>query len=341
MTSRRYVLPDQASFVALPRGTPAEACRFIGHLFATDGRAVFSTRGALKEVDPATFKLVEESSEPDLEGCFHSAYAVTADKAVYVDELHAPKFFRPQALAQLRVLAPHFATDGVAVFCDGVKVTGADAASFRPVSCSHGVDRRYCYFRSARIAEADPGSFGVLGEFVDRGLGLSYDRSALHLHGQRVLGLSGGPPALHRDERGHVTGVFDGERLWSLRELEAQRQSAARPLRAVVFAEHAAPTRWTDDVFEGLEQDLSLFLVLCTHKTLEALEQFTRGRKGEKAVLRCIERLNERLSSRLGVKLAVVSPAEIQITAEGVAVYRQYGAVSDVVGAFLAGFKVR
>lgn len=137
--SRYYTVPDKESFAQLPRGTRPEDCSFIGHLFATDGQRVFCTRGALKEVDAATFRVVEESIEPDIEGSFVSAYAVTPHKAVYVDQLCAPRFFQPKDVASLRVLAPHFATDGIGVYYDGVKISSADAGSFKPLTSNYSL----------------------------------------------------------------------------------------------------------------------------------------------------------------------------------------------------------
>jgi hypothetical protein len=303
-------------------------------LFATDGRSVFSTRGALKEVDAAEFKVIEESSEPGIAGSLVSAYAVTPQKALYVDELTAPRLFRPKVTSALRVLAPHFATDGVGVYYDGVRIVGADADSFRPLSSNYSVDRRHCFFRSAQIVQADPQSLGLL-DTEDRGHRLSYDGSALYFCERPVVRLYGSAPELRREERGYITGVFDGHRVWTSLELENLYRSAIRKYRSVIFAEACSAIQYNDDSFAGLEEDLSMFLMLCSHRSVEALEEFTRGQRGEKAVVRSIDRLNDRLP----VKLAVISPTSIKITSEGLAAYRQYGAVADVIGGFVAALK--
>ncbi|MBL8348509.1 MAG: DKNYY domain-containing protein [Rubrivivax sp.] len=304
-------------------------------MFATDGQRVFCTRGALKEVDAATFKVVEESLEPDIEGSFVSAYAVTPHKAVYVDQLCAPRFFQPKDVASLRVLAPHFATDGIGVYYDGVKISGADPGSFKPLTSNYSLDRRYCYFRSARIVHAKTSSFRILGGADDRGLFLSHDEDSLYFCEQPVLKLSGFVPELRRGEGRCITGVFDGERVWTTSELDGIYRTNVRKYRSVVFSDTCSTTRFTDASFAGLEDDLAMFLMLCTHKTVQALEEFTRGKRGERALVRSIERLN----SQLPVKLAVVSPTAINITSEGVAAYRQYGAVADVIGSFVAALK--
>lgn len=332
--SPNYLIPEKESFVQLPRRVRPESLQFIGHLFASDGTGVYSTRGLLKDVDAAAFRVVEESSEPGLhgDGVFVSAYAVGADRAVYADELQAPRPFRPQDASRLRVIAPHFATDGTLVFCDGVKIAGADPGTFRWVGPYYAVDRKACYFRAARILGADPASFRSLAEPGDWGTGLSHDVRSLYYGDRPVVALAGTAPVLRRGPNGLVTGVFDGQREWTTIELETLYREAIRPAhRSVVFAEESSAVRFTEAMFAGLEDDLSLFLLLCTHKTLAALEEFTRGKKGEKAVVRAIERLNERLP----VQVAVVSPTTITVTGEGVAAYRQFGPVVDVIARFV------
>lgn len=334
--SRHYSIPEHQSFVRLPRGIRPDACRFIGHLFATDGRSVFSTRGALKEVDPATFVMLEEHLEPDLDGPVASAHALTPHKAIYVDELHAPRFFAPKRPAELRVLAAHFASDGVAVYHDGVRIGGADPSSFRVLSPHHSADRKACYFRSARIAGADPASFVFPGEPRDLHLHLSHDAAALYLCERPVVALSGAAPQLERGRHGEVVGVAVGEQRWSLYALDTiLRDALQRRSREVVFSGEIASLRFAEATFAGLEDDVSVFLMLCSQRTIAGVEAFTRGRKGEAAVVRAVERLNERLP----VPVAIVSPAAITVTAEGMAVYRQYGAVVDRIGDVLAFLK--
>lgn len=334
--SSHYEIPDRESFVKIPRGIKPEGVRFIGHLFATDGRSVFSTRGALKDVEAMAFHVVAESSEPGFHGCFVSAYAVTGSKALYVDELNAPRFFKMQEESNLRVLAPHFATDGSSVFCDGVRITGAEPDSFKSLSSDYSVDSRYCYFRSKRIAQADPASFEILGEKDDWHLHLSYDASSLYHFDQPVVKLSGFVPELRRCVKRRVSGVFDGTREWTTFELETLYRNAIRPVaRSVVLAEDSSSRRYTDDMFAGLDEELSMFLLLCSHRSIASLEEFTRGKRGEKAVVRAIDRLN----SKLPVQLAIVSPAAITITSDGIAAYRQYGQVVDVIGSFLASLR--
>lgn len=75
--------------------------------------------------------------------------------------------------------------------------------------------------------------------------------------------------------------------------------------------------------------------MLCTHKTVQALEDVTRGKRGERAVIRSIERLNQRLP----VTLAVVAPAATSITRHGIAAYRRYGAMAHLIGGFVAALQ--
>jgi hypothetical protein len=329
--SRYYSIPEKASFVRLPRGVAPEACRFIGHLFATDETSVFSTRGALKEVHAAAFLVIEECSEPDIAGSFISAYAATPQKALYVDELSAPRIFKPKAISSLRVIAPHFATDGVGVYYDGVKIVGADAGSFTPLSSIYSLDSKRCFYRSARMVDANPKSLKLL-DTEGRGHHLSHDASALYLYEQPIVKLHGSSPELRREEKGHVIGVFDGHRVWTWLELEHLYRSAVFKYRTVTLSEASSAIRYDDNAFAGLEEDFSMFLMLCSCKSIERLEELTRGKRGEKAVIRSIERLNDRLQC----KLAVISPTSISVTSEGMAVYRQYGAVVDAIGGLVA-----
>lgn len=334
--SRHYSIPEHQSFVRLPKGVRPDTCRFIGHLFATDGRSIFSTRGALKDVDPAAFVMLEQHLEPDVDGSFASAHALTPHKAIYVDELHAPRFFAPKLPVELRVLAAHYATDGVAVYHDGVRIGGADPQSFRVLSPHHSADRKHCYFRSTRIDGADPATFRFPGELQDRHLHLSHDAAALYLCERPVVALSGVMPRLERGRSGEVVGVIVGERRWSLYDLDTiLREALQRRSRAVVFSEESASLRFTEAMFAGLEDDVSVFLMLCSQRTIAGVEDFTRGGKGEQAIVRAIERLNDRLPT----PLAIVSPATITVTAEGMAAYRQYGPVVDRISDVLALLK--
>ncbi len=334
--STHFLLPDRQSFVKLPRGVRPDVCTFLGRLFAKDAQSVYSTRGVLKDVEAATFSVVAESLEPDIDGHFASAYAITPHKALYVDDLHAPKFFQPGAVAALRVLAPHFATDGVGAWYDGARIAGADVASFKPLASNYAVDRKSAYFGATRMIQADPASLRVVGEITDRNLHLACDRNSLYYRERPVVALAGATPALRRQSNGFVFAVTDGTREWSMVDLEQRYRAAIAPnKRTVVFAPAPSAFSFADRQFEGMEDDLAVFLMLCTHKTIQGLEAFTRGQRGEKAVVRSIERLN----SKLPVKLAEVSATTIDITSDGVAAYRQYGGVADAIGGIVAAMK--
>jgi hypothetical protein len=326
--SSYYAIPEQESYVRLPKYVQPGDLQFIGHLFATDGEHIFSTRGVLKDANAATFKVVEESSEPDVDGTFFSAYAVTKAGGVFVDQLNAPRAFKTPAPLELRSIAAHFATDGKAVFRDGVKVNGANVNSFRPISSVYSADDDNCFYCAKRIEDASPSSFRPLGNDIAY---LSCDSNAVYLHEMAVLPILNSKVELLRESRGYVIGLFDGEREWSIGELDTIYRKKSRKVRSVNFDEsRIAALRYSVTSFVGLEGDVSMFLMMCNHKTIESLEQFTRGKRGEKALVRAIESLNQHLQS----PLANISAEAITVTPEGLALYRQFGAVVDQITDF-------
>ena len=104
------------------------------------------------------------------------------------------------------------------------------------------------------------------------------------------------------------------------------------PPREVVFSDECSNLVFHDAQFTGLEHRLSIFLLLCTHRSIEAFEIFTDGRLGESAVIRSIAALNERLPS----PVAEVDKKLIKVTPVGMSVYRQLGRISDELSTLLA-----
>jgi DKNYY family len=329
----RYPLPDQKSYVKLPRDVSPEGLQFLGHLFATDGNRVFSTRGVLKDIEAATFKIVKESSEPSFDGSFVSAYAVASDRAIYADELYPPRIFKLPSVSGLSVLAPQYATDGITVFRSGVKILGAEVSSFRPISSDYSLDRRRCFFRSHRIIGANPASFRLVGERDDWNLHLSCDNNSIFYCEMPVVELFNEKPVLQRDSEKYIVGVTVGNRKWSMLDLQMLYREAIKPTtRSIVFSEPCSNIKYSDAMFAGLEKDLAIFLQLCSLKTIGALEEATRGQLGEKEVVRAIERLNHQLPA----PVATVSATTITITEKGVTAYQHYGPPIDALATLLS-----
>jgi DKNYY family len=334
--SFNFRIPERQSHVNLPRGVQPSEVQFLGRLFAVDTSRVFSTRGILKGISAASFRVLEESLEPDLEGSFASAYAVSEDSAMFVDELHAPRLFKTQHLSRLRVLAAHFVTDSANVFHDGVNIRGADADSFRVLSPWYSADGKSCYFLNKRIAGASPLSFRPLAATTDWYLYISADDRAVYLREQPVIRLNCPAVKVIRDDQLRVVGVLANAREHSLVELDAAyRQATAPQHRSVAFSDGSSAVRYTENSFAGYEEDLSIFLMLCTHKSVKSYEEFTRGKRGEKSLVRALERLNDALP----LPLAEISQTSIFITAEGVAAYRQFGPVVDRLTSMLAALR--
>jgi DKNYY family len=310
--------------------------QFLGRLFATDTTRVFSTRGTLKGVNAASFHVLEESLEPDLEGSFASAYAVSENSAMFVDELHAPRLFKTQHLSRLRVLAAHFASDSANVFHDGATIRGADADFFRVLSSWYSTDSAHCYFLNKRIEGASPLSFRPLAVTTDWYLYVSADDRAVYLREHPVIRLNYPSVEVIRDDQLRVVGVLANGQEHSLVELDAAyRQATAPQYRSVAFSDDSSSVRYSEKSFAGYEEDLSIFLMLCTHKSIKSYEEFTRGKKGAKSVVRALERLN----AALPLPLAEMSRTSIFITAEGVAAYRQFGPVVDRLTNLLAALR--
>jgi hypothetical protein len=267
--------------------------QFLGRLFAADASRVFSTRGILKGINAASFRVLEESLEPALEGSFASAYAVSEDSAMFVDELHAPRLFKTQHLSRLRVLAAHFASDSANVFYDGVTIRGADADSFRVLSPWYSADGASCYFLTKRIEGTSPLSFRPLAATTDWYLYLSADDRAVYLREQPVIRLDCPAVKVIRDDQLRVVGVLANAREHSLVELDAAYRQAITPEhRSVAFSDGSSTVRYKENSFAGYEEDLSIFLMLCAHKSIKSYEEFTRGKRGEKSLVRALERLN-------------------------------------------------
>jgi DKNYY family len=334
--SSNFAIPDRESYVNLPRGVQPTDVQFLGRLFATDTTRIFSTRGILKGVDAASFRVLQESLEPDLDGSFASAYAVSEDAALFVDELHAPRLIKTPHPARLRVLAAHFASDSINVFHDGVNIRGADPSVFRVLSPWYSVDNANCYFLSKRIAGATPMSFRPLAATADWYLYVSADDRAVYFRELPVIQLTHPTVKVLRDDRLRVVGVLADGQQHSLNQLDAAyRQASAPTHRSVTFSESPSTVRYTENLFAGYEEELSIFLMLCTHKSIKSFEEFTRGKRGEKSVVRAIERLNHALP----LPLAEISRTSIFITSEGVAAHRQLGSVVDKLTSLLTGLR--
>lgn len=321
----------QGHHVQLPRSVDPSQVQFFGRFFATTDAAVFSTRGLLKGAAPETFQLIAESDEARPGDRFLSAYAVSGSDAYFVDQLSAPKRFA--VAGNVRLLAPHYVTDGKQVFHDGSRLAGAKPDTLRVLSWCYAIDAASCYHLNKKIAGARPDTFRLLAETPDDwNEYYAADAASAYYYATRVPDAIGAQARLRRDARGYVLGLTDGVRDWTPKELAAVLRAANRPAsRAVMFAAEAGNVAYHDNLFAGLEERLSIFLMLCSHRSIESFEAFTRGQVGEPAVLRAIEHLNQRAPA----PLAEVDAKTIRITPAGMAAYRQFGPVVDAIAGLL------
>lgn len=329
--------PPENTRVQLPRNMPHGHAdiRWLGRFFASVGSQVYSTRGLLKEAEAGTFRLVAESEEARFGEPFLSAYGASAGAAWYVDELCAPKKLAAAAPAELRLLAPHYATDGKSVYHDGNRIAGARPESLRVLSWCYAVDAAACFHGHHKIRGADPDTFRPAVEDPrDWNLYVSADRAAAYYYAEKIP--EAGPDVrVQRDERGFAIGITDGSLEWSMQDLAEVLRQTRRPPRTVVLATEVSNVSHHEALFAGLEQRLSFFLMLCSHGSIEGLEQFTRGSVGEKAIVRAIQLLNERAPA----PLAQVDATTIRVTPAGMAVHRQFGPVVDVITQMMAGLQ--
>lgn len=306
--------------------------RELGHLYAKDATAVYSTRGVLKGVPADGFELVGECVEPTPGGRrMWCAYAAGPDAAFFATTYDAPRKIASKAPARLRDLGLGYATDGARVFARGVHVAGADPATFVPLSGTYGRDAQACWFGPRRIDTADPGTFRPLCT-DDPAWALGADDAAV-FHREYVV--PDATPATVRIERGDnrwIESVHAGGRRWSLTDLTALVPT--REYREVTFAPGASGLRFHDAALAGLERFVAVFCLLCSERSIDGLRRFSCGRVGEKAALRSIAALNAALPARVGE----VTRKRIHITADGLALHRQYADVTDTVSALVRAF---
>ncbi len=252
-----------------------------------------------------------------------------------MDELCAPKKLAAARPAALRLVAPHFATDGQSIYHDGNRLAGARCESFRVLSWCYSVDATACYHFHHKIRGADPSTFRPIAAALrDWNLYVSADRAAAYYYAEKIP--EAGPDVrVQRDEHGFTIGITDGSLDWSMQDLAEVLRQTRRPPRAVAFATEVSNVSHHEALFTGLEQRLAFFLMLCSHGSIEAFEQFTRGTVGEKAILRAIQLLNERAPA----PLAQVDATSIRVTPAGMAVYRQFGPVVDVIANTMTGLR--
>jgi len=314
--------PSQDSLVSYPRKPTLsrESFREIGRLFAKDNSVVLSTRGVLKGVSPADFALIGEYAEPrphsdDPDRC---AYAGNAECAYFASSLDAPKKLATKAPQRVVHLGKRYASDGTLVFHDGNKVEGADASSFEVLSSFYARDAKHCYFRNKRIDGADPATFRLVCPTPDDVYAYcSADADSAYHYEYLIPGAAGATFELVRED-GRVVGATDGTKRWTWSEIVALMPQ--RKKRALVLASASSAIGFHENLFQGLEQRLATFCLLCHEGSVEAFEKFTRGRIGENSIVRSMHILNERLPS----PIAEVNRDEIRITPAGAALYRQF-----------------
>jgi DKNYY family len=273
------------------RGADVSTFEVLNPLWARDKTSAYYTFGRVAEAIATTFKALDTGVIP-LEPGYGELYGG------YATDEHTVFFYLMTVGKPSRLLK-------------------ADASSFQVISPRFGRDKRNAYYERNCIQGADPNHFTVLGGLY------STDGNRVFYGNHQVVGAHAASFAVSSTD---ASSAFDQsqtfERGRSVAELENDRNLRANGVhRLVSFSPTKAAISYEDSKFVGLEEELGTFLTLCSCESIEKYEAFTRGKRGEKAILRSIEKLNAHLPK----PLAVVSSTNIDVTPEGIAAYEQFG----------------
>jgi hypothetical protein len=143
--------PDRSTFKIMSK-----------HL-AVDKNALFYRGKRLDLCDAATLEIPNNR--------ISYQYIYDSQCAYYLTAWATPKagFRVNENLETFREISPYHAKDSESVFAGGVKIEGADPASFTVIGSSTGADQNAVFYRHNRIVDADRNSYKSLGSYgVDK-----------------------------------------------------------------------------------------------------------------------------------------------------------------------------
>lgn len=289
----------------------------LNNTYFKDDRSVWCIGGRIKDADAPSFVACDDGIY-DLDGLpVPHGYGKDRHRVFYYDFNGKACWVRKADPATFESLNDgHFGRDHRTIFCGEASIAGADANTWQKLGGYYSKDRKRVYYFNRVIKDADLESFRVVP--AQRGnTQLARDRYRCYWNDQIV---------------DYDYWLKDAATDTDAALLPAPALRSESPRLEVFFADDPANVLFHDTQFFGVEQPLAIFLMLCTHRSLEAFEKSTGGRLGQKAILRALAALNEKTPS----PIAEVDARSIRVTPTGMAVYRQFGKLSDAIMGFLA-----
>lgn len=312
-------------------GANPQAFHALNNAYFKDDRYVWCIGGRIKDADAPSFAACDDGIY-DLDGLpIPHGYGKDRLRVFYYDFNGKACWVRKADPATFQSLNDgHFGRDQRTIFCGHASIAGADAASWRKLGGYYSKDGRRIYYFNRVIKDADLESFRVVPA-KQGNTQLARDRYRFYWNDQAVDYDYWLKDAAADTEPALLPAPALRSKSPPEAASSAREASMPRPLE-VFFADDSASVLFHDTQFAGLEQPLAIFLMLCTHRSIEAFEKSTGGRLGQKAILRALAALNEKTPS----PVAEVDARSIRITPTGMAVHRQFGKAVDAMVGFLA-----
>jgi hypothetical protein len=311
------------------RGADAESLTPLSDSWAKDSKNVYCQKSTIKGADAATFEVLNPLWARDKERAYYT-YGLLPDA-------NASTFATldngiiPQEDPNRKTYGG-YATDGFNVFFYMMtigkpsKIPKADPSSFQIIKPLFARDKNGAYYERNRIQGADPSQLTVLGGIYSTdGKKVFYGNKAIVGAHAPTFAVSSSDVHRASDKLStYINGMpdIDGE--------FTQNTNAIKMHREVRFSLNVEDTHCSENIFTGLEEELATFLALCNLRSIEEYEKFTRGKRGENAVIRSVEKLNAHIPK----PVAIITDDSIEVTPYGLSAYKQLGqCVDHLIGA--------
>ena len=173
-----------------------------------DKKAVYYNQRLIERADPKTFQVLREHYAKDKQHVFHREHTVEgADPKTFRllkegyarDDVHL--FVRTRLLSKypgsFQILDDQpfmlYVTDGHNIFISGIKVEGADAASFEILGDGYARDKHNAYYKRSIIVGAKAASFVAFNKFYSK------DESRAYYQGEPMADAHAPSFEVHKD----------------------------------------------------------------------------------------------------------------------------------------------
>lgn len=145
------------------RGADASTFEVLNYMYARDADRAYYPSGALKEADPASFRVLDSGAQFGDVGRFLLSFGGYARDKNYVYHyaytVGKPSVVRPADPATFHSINGRFGRDERTAFVDHRSIKGARVKSWTLLQGSYSCDDDFCFYDNKRMAGAHRGSF--------------------------------------------------------------------------------------------------------------------------------------------------------------------------------------